>query len=66
MAFKKNNWHLLCRLHQEFEKVMRFDKNNDLVSENAAIVSQILSTTVVTTVVLMEICLENLYVDIGA
>ena len=45
---------------------MRFDKNNDFLSENAAIVSQILSTTVVTTVVLMEICLENLYVDIGA
>jgi len=45
---------------------MRFDKNNDLLRENAAIVSQILSTTVVTTVVLMEICLENLYVDIGA
>ena len=41
---------------------MRFDKNNDLLRENAAIVSQILSTTVV----LMEICLENLYVDIGA
>ena len=48
------------------KKVMRFDKNNDLLSESAAIVSQILSTTVVTTVVLMEICLENLYVDIGA
>ena len=45
---------------------MRFDKNDDLLSENAAIVSQILSTTVVTTVVLTEICLENLYVDIGA
>ena len=45
---------------------MRFDKNSDLLSENAAIVSQILSTTVVTTVVLTEICLENLYVDIGA
>ena len=45
---------------------MRFDKNNDLLSENATIVSQIRSTTVVTTVVLMEICLENLYVDIGA
>ena len=45
---------------------MRFGKNDDLLSENAAIVSQILSTTVVTTVVLMEICLENLYVDIRA
>ena len=45
---------------------MRFGKNDDLLSENAAIVSQILSTTVVTTVVLTEICLENLYVDIGA
>ena len=45
---------------------MRFDKNSDLLSGNAAIVSQILSTTVVTTVVLTEICLENLYVDIGA
>ena len=45
---------------------MRFGKNDDLLSENAVIVSQILSTTVVTTVVLMEICLENLYVDIRA
>ena len=45
---------------------MRFGKNDDLLSENAAIVSQILSTTVVTRVVLMEICLENLYVDIWA